>query len=56
MALGNDEQVDVGFRVDVLDCDVALGPVDDGGGELAADDLAEDAVGVGLRQRRSPLQ
>src|SRR5262249_49765544 len=44
VALGNDEEVDVGLGVDVLDREQPIGAVDDGRRKLAAMDLAEDAV------------
>jgi hypothetical protein len=56
MTLRNDEEMYVGLGRDVLDGDESVGPVDEGRGQLSADDAAEDAVGIGgeLRQRGSP--
>jgi hypothetical protein len=51
VVLGDDQQVDVRLRVDVLDRDEALGAVDLARRRRAGVDLAEDAV---VRQRGSP--
>src|SRR5207248_8650896 len=51
MALRDDEQVRLCLRVDVLDCDEALGARDV---VALADELAQEAVGIRLRQRGSP--
>jgi hypothetical protein len=48
VALGNDEQVRLGLRVDIADRDEAVGGMDMVAG---ADELAEEAV---VRQRVSP--
>jgi len=50
--LGDDQQVDVGTRVDVLDREQPVPAVDDGCRQLAGVDLAEDAVRV--TQQGSP--
>jgi hypothetical protein len=49
--LGNDEQVNRGFRGDVSNGKEPVGALDNVSRKLAAHDLAEDAL---LRQRRSP--
>jgi hypothetical protein len=50
--LGDDEQMEVGPGIDVLDRNEAVRSVDDVRRRVAGDDAAEDAVGV--RQRESP--
>ena len=56
MPAGDDQRVAAGRRVDVHERDGALVLGDDLAGQLAGDDLAEDAVGIAHRARGRPIR